>query len=177
MFLDQQVTADDPRLGDVYQNFRDNLADIIDTGRRSGARVVVGTRAITDPAWLARVAARFPGRVVVAADVRGREVVVRGWEQRTAIDVGSLLNEVAALPIAGVLVTAVHREGQLAGPDLDLMETLAAATTLPLFASGGITTPADLRALASLGIARAILGMALYTGTLDPRAVAEEFAA
>lgn len=151
-----------------------DIASLIDGG---AARVVVGTRAIADPAWLARVAERFPRRVVVAADVRGREIVVRGWEQRTALDVTSLLHDLAALPLAGVLVTAVHREGRLEGPDLDLMETLAATTSLPLHASGGITTPADLRALASLGIARAILGMALYTGTLDPRAVAEEFAA
>ena len=144
---------------------------------RSGSeRVVVGTRAIEDAAWLAAAAARFPGRIVVAADVRGRSVVTRGWSRTLALDVAALVETIDSLPLAGVLVTAVHREGRLEGADLALMEEVAARARVPLFAAGGIRGMDDLRALAHAGIRAAILGMALYTGALDPRAVAEEFA-
>jgi phosphoribosylformimino-5-aminoimidazole carboxamide ribonucleotide (ProFAR) isomerase len=83
--------------------------------------------------------------------------------------------ELDALPLAAILVTAVHLEGRMGGTDLPLMERVAARSRAPVHASGGITTLHDLRALAGLGIAGAVLGMALYTGALDPRAVAEEF--
>jgi phosphoribosylformimino-5-aminoimidazole carboxamide ribotide isomerase len=73
-------------------------------------------------------------------------------------------------------VTAVHREGRLAGTDLPLMRAVAAASRLPVIASGGITTMEDLRSLAGCGIAGAVIGMALYTGALDPRGALAEFA-
>ncbi len=142
---------------------------------RGAARVVVGTRAVEDPAWLAEVARRAPNRLVVAADVKGREVVTRGWAEGSGKDVGALLKALDALPLAGVLVTAVHKEGQLQGTDLALMGELAAATRHPLYASGGVTTLEDLRALDARGVAGAIIGMALYTGALDAASVAKEF--
>ena len=151
-----------------------DIAELLEAG---ATRVVIGTRAFAEPAWLARTAAAFPGRIVVAADVREREIVVRGWQERTARDIASVMADLSALPLAGILVTAVHREGRLEGPDLDLMDMLVRLTTLPLYASGGIAALSDLRVLAGLGVTGAILGMALYVGTLDPRAVAEEFAA
>lgn len=140
------------------------------------ASVIVGTRAIEDPAWLAAAAARFPDRLVVAADVRGRAVVTRGWMREAGPDVGDVLDALAALPLAGVLVTAVHVEGRLAGPDLALMEALSSRSRLPLQASGGIATLDHLRSLARLGVEAAIVGMALYTGALEPRALTQEFA-
>jgi phosphoribosylformimino-5-aminoimidazole carboxamide ribotide isomerase len=80
------------------------------------------------------------------------------------------------IPLGGVLVTAVHREGQLAGTDLFLMEDVVELSQHPVIASGGITTMNDLRELAERGVAAAVIGMALYTGALDARNVAEEFA-
>jgi len=139
------------------------------------ARVVVGTRALEDPAWLAAAAARAPGRLVVAVDVRGREVQVRGWRAARPGSPGATLAALDPLPLAGVLVTAVHREGRAAGPDLALVEEAVAATRHPVQAAGGIASLADLRALAARGAAAAVLGMAIYTGALDARAVAEEF--
>lgn len=139
------------------------------------ARVVCGTRAIEDPTWLASLAARHPGRIVVAADVRGREVTTRGWAAGSGRDVHALLDALEALPVAGVLVTAVHVEGRMVGPDLELVRSLVARTRLPLFASGGIGGVDDLRRLQDAGAAEAVIGMALYTGALDARAVAKEF--
>jgi phosphoribosylformimino-5-aminoimidazole carboxamide ribotide isomerase len=138
--------------------------------------VVVGTRALEEPEWLAGTASTFPGRLIVAADVRDRHVVTRGWARtltRTALDVIEELNDI---PLAGVLVTAVHREGQLAGTDLFLMEDVADLSVHPVIASGGIASINDLRQLADRGIAAAVIGMALYTGALDARSVAQEFA-
>jgi phosphoribosylformimino-5-aminoimidazole carboxamide ribotide isomerase len=138
-------------------------------------RVVVGTRAIEDMDWLDDVSHRFPGELLVAADVRERRVVTRGWSHVSHRDVLDVVDELNAFPLAGVMVTAVHREGQLMGTDLPLMEDVAEASSFPVYASGGVTTLNDLRALADRGVAAAVVGMALYTGTLDVRQVAEEF--
>ncbi|MCE9670439.1 1-(5-phosphoribosyl)-5-[(5-phosphoribosylamino)methylideneamino] imidazole-4-carboxamide isomerase [Myxococcus stipitatus] len=139
------------------------------------SRVVVGTRAIEDAAWLTEVANRHPGRIVVAADVRGREVVTRGWTAGSARDVADVLAALDPLPLGGLLVTAVHKEGQLGGVDLPLMREVAARSRHRLFASGGVTTREDLRALAEAGAHGAVIGMALYTGRLDASAIAREF--
>jgi phosphoribosylformimino-5-aminoimidazole carboxamide ribotide isomerase len=141
------------------------------------ARVVVGTRAIEEPTWLALLAGRYPERVVLAADVRGREVVSRGWTRGTGKDVFELLGAVEALSLAAVLVTSVQVEGRMQGPDVDLVRALSRATRLPLIASGGVGCHDDLRRLEDAGASEAIIGMALYTGALDPHHVAKEFPA
>lgn len=178
--------------GDNAASVRDILAEVpasiqVGGGIRSGdtierllqegaSWVVLGTRALEEPEWLAGTASSFPGQLIVAADVRERQVVTRGWARtlsRTVLDVIEQLNEV---PLGGVLVTAVHREGQLAGTDLLLMEDVAELSAHPVIASGGISSVNDLRELAERGVAAAVIGMALYTGALDARSVAEEFA-
>jgi phosphoribosylformimino-5-aminoimidazole carboxamide ribotide isomerase len=142
----------------------------------SGARaVVVGTRAMEDPSWLATVAARFPSQLVVAADVRGRNIVAHGWQQSLPEEIGGVIGRLNELPLAAVLVTAVHQEGKMAGTDLALMAEVARASRHPLQASGGIASEIELRSLAQAGVAGAILGMALYMGALDGRAIAKEF--
>jgi phosphoribosyl isomerase A len=140
------------------------------------ARVVVGTRAVEDPAWLERLAERWPQRIVVAADVRGDDVVVRGWTASAGRRADELLQALTALPLAGVLVTDVTREGRMVGADAARFAQLAAATAHPLLASGGVAGPQDLADLAAAGAAGAVLGMALYTGALDPHQVAREYA-
>jgi phosphoribosylformimino-5-aminoimidazole carboxamide ribotide isomerase len=153
-------------------------ADAVERLLGDGARrVVVGTRAVEDLHWLDEVCHQFPGELMVAADVRERRVLTRGWQRTLPRNVLDLIEELNAFPLAGILVTAVHREGQLQGPDLPLMEDAAEASAVPLYASGGVATMNDLRALADRGVAGAVVGMALYTGALDPRQVAEEFGA
>lgn len=143
---------------------------------QGAARVVVGTRAIEDSRWLEDVADRFPNKLVVAADVKGREVVTRGWASGSTRDIAEVLAALEPLPLAGMLVTAVHKEGQLEGVDLALMQEVVRLSRHKLYASGGVTTLEDLRALARLEAYGAVVGMALYTGKLDARAVAQEFA-
>lgn len=142
----------------------------------AGARhVVVGTHAIEHPDWLGEIVTRHPHVIIVAADVRRRAIVTRGWRETLSTDIADFVREVEPLRLAGLLVTAVHLEGEMRGPDLALVEEIAAATAIPVIASGGVGTIGDLRALAERGAAAAVIGMALYTGAVDPRAVATEF--
>jgi phosphoribosylformimino-5-aminoimidazole carboxamide ribotide isomerase len=143
----------------------------------SGASaVVVGTRALEDADWLAQVATTYPNEILVAADVRDRRVVTHGWARTLPREIIDVTEELSALPLAGLLVTAVHREGRMQGADLFLMEDVVDAASFPVYASGGIGSVADLRALADRGVAAAVIGMALYTGAIDPWQTAEEFA-
>lgn len=153
---------------------RDAIAWLFDAG---AARVVIGTRALEDEAWLLQMVDEWPHQLVVAADVRERKIVTRGWSKTTQLDIDDVMERLSPLPLAGVLVTAVHKEGLMQGSDLALMEDVAESTSLPVIASGGIATDVDLRLLADRGVAAAVLGMALYTGALDARAIAEEFCA
>jgi phosphoribosylformimino-5-aminoimidazole carboxamide ribotide isomerase len=137
--------------------------------------VVVGTRALSDHAWLTDAAARWPDRIVVAVDVRNGVPVSHGWTRASGLALSEALARLAPLPLAGVLVTCVDVEGRMNGPDLDTTRRAREGTAHPLIASGGIATMDHLRALRALGASAAVIGMALYTGTLDPRATAEEF--
>ena len=150
----------------------DAVAQLLAAGAQ---RVVLGTRAVLEPEWLARQATAHPGRITVAADCRGDRVVVRGWTESAGITVADLLASVEALPLGAILVTDVTREGLMQGTDTARFGQLAKLAKHPVLASGGVTTTAELRALAEAGVAGAILGMALYTGALDGRATATEF--
>jgi phosphoribosylformimino-5-aminoimidazole carboxamide ribotide isomerase len=110
-----------------------------------------------------------------AADVRDRGFIPHGWTRTQPKLVLDLIEDLNGLPLAGVLVTAVHREEAMRGTDLPLMEDVAEAAEFPVFASGGLGSLGDLRALSDRGVAAAVIGMALYTGAMDPWAVAEEF--
>ena len=139
------------------------------------ARIVLGTRAFEDSWWLESVAAKYPEALVVACDVRDRHIVTHGWTRTTPQLVLDAVDDLNRVGVAGLLVTAVHAEGQMKGTDLTLMEDVAEASTAPVFASGGVGTVGDLRALQDRGVAGCVVGMALYTGALDARLVAEEF--
>jgi phosphoribosylformimino-5-aminoimidazole carboxamide ribotide isomerase len=152
---------------------RDSIERLLNDGAQ---RVVIGTRALEDPDWIADMSTMFPGCIVVAADVRGRKILSHGWTRTHSKLVLDLVEELNGLPLAGVLVTAVHREDALQGTDLPLMEDLADTAEIPVFASGGLGTLNDLRALSDRGVAAAIVGMGLYSGMMDPRAAADEFA-
>jgi phosphoribosylformimino-5-aminoimidazole carboxamide ribotide isomerase len=150
--------------------------DLVEELLVAGAtNVIVGTRAIEDIEWLAGVAARHPGELIVACDVRERRVTTRGWVRTLPLDILDVVDELNGLPLGGLLVTAVHREGQMQGTDLPLMEDVAESSHFPVYASGGVSSMQDLRALEHRGIAGVVIGMALYTGVLDPVVVAGEF--
>jgi len=151
---------------------RDSIHQFLADGAQ---RVVIGTRALEDFDWLVDVSTDFPSCIIVAADVRDRKVLSHGWTRIQPRLVLDLVEDLNGLPLAGVLVTAVHREEAMRGTDLPLMEDIADAAEFPVFASGGLGSIGDLRALADRGVAAAIIGMGLYSGAMDPWAVADEF--
>lgn len=140
-------------------------------------RVVVGTRAVRDPEWLGELAETFPGRIVVAADVRDDEVLVRGWTEGSGLRVEELLDRLKLLPLAGVLCTDVGREGRMEGIHRGSVRSVVEGTEHRVWISGGIRSTEDLEFLEEVGAAGAVLGMALYTGVLDGESVAKEYGA
>ena len=150
----------------------ESVEELLEAG---ASRVIVGTRALEEPEWLSELAARHPGEIIVACDVRERRITTRGWAHTLPVDILDVVDELNSLPLGGLLVTAVHREGLLQGTDLPLMEDVAESSNFPVYASGGVTTMQDLRALEHRGLAGVVIGMALYTGALDPVVVASEF--
>jgi phosphoribosylformimino-5-aminoimidazole carboxamide ribotide isomerase len=148
------------------------LAELIAAG---ASAIIVSTRALVDPAWLTDITSRYPGKVIVAVDVRQGIPVVNGWRRAAGITFDEAVASVEPLSLAGILVTAVHREGLLQGPDVTLVEHAVASTSHPVIAAGGIGSIDDLRSLRDAGASATVVGMALYTGALDPKALTEEF--
>ena len=141
------------------------------------ARVVVGTAALEDPEFVRRLAARHP--VAVGLDARGRDVAVRGWLEGSGTDLLDLARAFEDAGVAALVVTEISRDGTLEGPDLVGLTEVVEATSIPVIASGGIGTLADLTALSGVTAAGrtlegAITGRALYEGKFS---VAEAVAA
>jgi phosphoribosyl isomerase A len=130
------------------------------------ARVNIGTAALERPDWVRSVIARYGDKIAVGLDVRGTTLAARGWTSEG----GELFQTLARLDAEGCaryVVTDVRRDGMLRGPNLDLLRDVCAKTKAPVVASGGVSSLADLRFLASLvplGVEGAIVGKALYAG-------------
>jgi phosphoribosylformimino-5-aminoimidazole carboxamide ribotide isomerase len=130
-------------------------------------RVVLGTAALEDPELVRLLASRHP--VAVGLDARGREVAVRGWEEGSGQDLLDVARGFADAGVEALIVTEIGRDGTLEGPDLDGLGEVLEATELPVIASGGVGSLADivaLNALRSAGrrLSGAIVGRALYEG-------------
>lgn len=131
------------------------------------ARVNLGTAALESPAWMRSVIARHGERVAVGLDVRGHTLAARGWTSEGG-DLWSTLARLDADGCQRYVVTDVHRDGTLTGPNLDLLRDVCAATPAAVVASGGVASLADLAALARLGgVEGAIVGKALYAGAFS----------
>ncbi len=133
------------------------------------ARVVVGTAAVEHPELVDELAMLHPGAVAVGLDVRGREVATRGWQQGSGLDLVECAQGFAASGAAALIVTQIERDGTLEGPDTESLRLALGAGPVPVIASGGVGTLADLHALAALvvddaGLAGVIVGKALYEG-------------
>ena len=167
------LAADGPKIqcGGGVRDF-DTIGELLAAG---ASEVVLGTRAIEDRTWLEGVVCAYPNRIIVAADTKGRQLVTRGWLETDSRNVIDFIDELSSLKLAAILVTAVEREGRMEGPDLSLMGELLLHSKLPLQASGGISSLDDIRRLDALGVSATIIGMALYTGALDPQTIIEEF--
>jgi len=126
-------------------------------------KVVVGTKAILEPVWFRKISDEFPSQVFVALEVDGIDVKVSGWTKKHESSLEELIKEFNDFNIAGIFVTAIHKEGQRQGTDLGLFEKIRTLTNLPIVASGGVTTMGDIDDLEELGIEEVVLGAAIYT--------------
>ena len=140
--------------------------EAIEAALAAGAsRVLIGTAA-AGPEFLAEAAPRYGEGLVVAVDVRDGRVALEGWTAATPLTPTELVERCAEAGVARLLVTNVRRDGSLEGPDLELLEEVLAASSLPVLAAGGISGVEDLRRLRALGCEGAVLGSALWLGRL-----------
>jgi phosphoribosylformimino-5-aminoimidazole carboxamide ribotide isomerase len=133
-------------------------------------RVIIGTAAVRDPALVRDAARAFPGRIAVALDTRDGMVAVEGWAQASEIGTFELVQRFEDAGVAAVIHTDIARDGLLAGLNLEATLALAAATAIPVIASGGLASIEDVKALTApraRKLAGAIVGRALYDGRLD----------
>ena len=137
-------------------------------------RVVIGTAALENPALIAGLCRDYGGdRVVAAVDARDGWVSIKGWTESSQVTALDLARQMAALGVPRLLYTDIARDGTLTAPNIAATAELAAKTGLAVQASGGVATLEHLRELAGLGVEAAIVGSALYRGTLDlPAALA-----
>lgn len=136
-------------------------------------RVVLGTAALRDPGLVRAAAADHPGRILVAVDARDGRVAVEGWVETSDIGVIELARRFEDCGVAAIIYTDIARDGALGGIDAAAVATMARQVRLPLIASGGVASLADIAALKACegdGVAGIICGRAFYDGRLDPRA-------
>ena len=131
---------------------------------------IIGTQAVKDPAFVAHACRSFPGHVIVGLDARDGQVAVRGWAEITEHRVEELAARFQDDGVTAIVYTDIGRDGMLTGPNVAATRALAERISIPVVASGGITTLDDVRALcevAASGIMGAITGRAIYEGTLN----------
>ena len=136
-------------------------------------RVIIGTEAIKKPAFVKKVCNTYPQQIVVGIDARNGKVAIDGWTQTTRVDAIDLAREFEDCGVAAINFTDIQRDGMQTGPNLEATRRLAEAVSIPVVASGGVSSIQDVKNLLPLqdaGVVGVIIGKALYTGALDLKA-------
>ncbi|MCO5132634.1 MAG: 1-(5-phosphoribosyl)-5-[(5-phosphoribosylamino)methylideneamino]imidazole-4-carboxamide isomerase [Xanthobacteraceae bacterium] len=136
-------------------------------------RVIIGTAAVRDPAFVRQAAAKFPGRVAVGLDARDGKVAVEGWAETSTVTALDIARRFEDAGVAAIIFTDIARDGLLKGLNLDATIALADSISIPVIASGGLASIADIEAMLeprAKKLAGAIAGRALYDGRVDPAA-------
>lgn len=132
------------------------------------ARVILGTVAVENPDLVRQAARAFPGRIAVGIDARGGRVATKGWADQTDVQAVDLALRFQDAGVAALIYTDIDRDGAMGGPNIEATAALALAVDIPVIASGGVSSLADLIALRDTAvIAGAISGRALYDGAID----------
>ena len=133
------------------------------------ARVILGTVAVRDPDLVRQAARAFPGQIAVGIDARGGKVAVEGWAETTETTVLDLARQFEDAGVAAIIYTDIDRDGAMGGPNVEATAGLARAVSIPIIASGGVSSLADLRALKATGapLDGVISGRALYDGRIN----------
>lgn len=133
-------------------------------------RVIIGTSAADDPGMTGNACKRFPGRVLVGVDAKDGKVAVSGWEEITELNAIEFAVKMQDLGAGAVIYTDIARDGMLSGPNCEAMAAMVKALTIPVIASGGVSSSGDIRSLMRIkGLWGVITGKALYERTLDLR--------
>ena len=135
------------------------------------ARVIIGTAAVRDPAFVKEAAAKFPGRVAVGLDARDGKVAVEGWAETSQVTALEIAQRFEDAGVTAIIFTDIARDGLLKGLNLDATIALADSISVPVIASGGLASIEDIKALLTpraKKLAGAISGRALYDGRIDP---------
>lgn len=136
-------------------------------------RVILGTVAKENPELVKEACRLFPGRIVVGIDAKGGLVAVRGWAEVTEKNATTMAREMEGFGVSAIIYTDIARDGMMQGPNLEATQALAEAISIPVIASGGVSSLQDienLMAIESSGVVGVITGKAIYTGALDLRA-------
>ena len=147
---------------------------IIDAYLEAGVQgLILGTKAVEEPAFLQNMARQYPGKIILGLDARGGVVATEGWDKDAGITALEFVQGLAELPLAGIVYTDIDRDGMMQGLNVEATLALAKAAGLPVIASGGVTELTDLAALKAAFadspelLFGAITGRAIYEGTLD----------
>jgi phosphoribosylformimino-5-aminoimidazole carboxamide ribotide isomerase len=140
-----------------------SVRELLDFGL---ARLVVGTSALTDPAWFRGMCRQYPSRLVLGIDARDGRAATDGWLKTSEVSAIDLAAQFADEQLAAIIYTDIATDGMMRGPNVDAMAQMQAAVNVPVIASGGVTTAGDVARLAAAGLAGCIIGRALYEGTL-----------
>ena len=143
------------------------------------ARVILGTVAVENPALVREAAAAFPGKIAVGIDARDGRVATKGWAEVTDVDAVELAKSYEDAGVAAIIYTDINRDGAMQGPNIEATAALARAVTIPVIASGGVSSLKDLKDLRDCGapLNGAISGRALYDGALDLKEALKALAA
>ena len=132
--------------------------------------VIIGTKAVKEPEFVAQACKAFPGKVIVGLDARDGYVATDGWAEVSDIQAGDLAKKFESDGVSAIVYTDIARDGMMQGVNVEATLAMARASTIPVIASGGITAMEDIKALQAVsdqGICGAITGRAIYEGTLD----------
>lgn len=136
-------------------------------------RVILGTAAVTDPAFLAAAVAACGEKIAVGVDIKDGCVAVKGWTESSGLEAFAFCERMQALGVRTLICTDISRDGAMRGTNLPLYQALSERFSLQIVASGGVSTLADIAQLASMGLYGAIIGKAYYTGAIDLRRAVE----
>ena len=141
----------------------DTIQKYLDAGVE---RVILGTKAVTDPAFLEESLDKFGSHIAVGVDIKDGKIAIKGWLETAQDSVEDFFTKLCKLGVSTVICTDVSKDGMLAGTNVDIYRQLSQKFSLDLIASGGVSSQEDLTRLKALGLYGAILGKALYTGAL-----------
>ena len=133
------------------------------------SRVILGTVAVENPELVEQASKEFPGKIAVGLDARNGMVATRGWAEETSIEITELAKKFEGIGISAIIYTDINRDGAMEGPNVKATAELANAVTIPVIASGGVSSMNDLKALKTCGapLNGAISGRALYDGIIN----------